>query len=69
MKTFYERQRKTLSILVKNDKPIGGQWSFDEDNRKKIPKQISFPPDYKGTQSKYINVNKKGPFKNEDYNY
>ncbi|MEY4617007.1 MAG: hypothetical protein RJB66_1967 [Pseudomonadota bacterium] len=39
MKTFYESQRKRLKILVDEDlKPIGGQWSFDEDNRKPLPK-------------------------------
>lgn len=34
MKTFYEKQRKRLNILVdKNKQPIGGQWSFDNNNR------------------------------------
>jgi deoxyribodipyrimidine photolyase-related protein len=37
MKTFYERQRKKFNILMVNNKPIGGQFSFDEDNRQKIP--------------------------------
>lgn len=39
MSDFYPNQRKRLNILVKNAKPIGGKWSFDADNRKKIPKQ------------------------------
>jgi deoxyribodipyrimidine photolyase-related protein len=39
MKTFYEQQRKNLSILIDEKKnPIGGQWSFDAENRKKMPK-------------------------------
>lgn len=39
MKTFYEGQRKRLNILVNKDQsPVGGQWSFDEDNRKALPK-------------------------------
>lgn len=39
MKTFYESQRKRLKIMVTPDeKPVGGQWSFDEDNRKPLPK-------------------------------
>lgn len=39
MKTFYESQRKRMKILVDEDlKPVGGQWSFDEDNRKALPK-------------------------------
>lgn len=39
MKVFYEQQRKEKKILVTKDlKPVGGQWSFDKDNRSKIPK-------------------------------
>ncbi len=45
MKTFYERQRKRLGILVdENNKPIGGQWSFDEDNRKKLGDKVYIEP-------------------------
>ncbi len=44
MSTFYQRQRKKLNILVDKDlKPIGGKWSFDEENRKKIPKNLKTP--------------------------
>jgi len=44
MKTFYEFQRKRLKILVSKDlKPEGGKWSFDEDNRKPLPKEIHPP--------------------------
>jgi len=36
---FYIWQRKRLNILVKKDgKPVKGKWSFDAENRKKIPK-------------------------------
>ncbi len=38
MADFYQWQRKRLGILMDDDKPQGGQWSFDEDNRKKLPK-------------------------------
>lgn len=44
MKTFYEKQRKKHEILTIADKPIGGKWSYDEDNRKKIPKGVIPPP-------------------------
>lgn len=44
MKTFYERERKRLKILVNRDgAPAGGQWSFDEENRKKLPKNYQEP--------------------------
>lgn len=44
MHTFYQQQRKGLEILVEKDgSPLHGKWSFDEDNRKKLPKNISVP--------------------------
>ncbi|MEM8494529.1 MAG: cryptochrome/photolyase family protein [Planctomycetota bacterium] len=44
MAKFYERQRKRLRVMVDGDgKPDGGQWSFDEDNRKKLPKNVDVP--------------------------
>lgn len=40
MAKFYEEQRKRMGILVDaNGEPEGGQWSFDEDNRKSMPKR------------------------------
>ncbi len=38
MADFYKHQRSTLDVLMEYGKPKGGQWSFDEQNRKKIPK-------------------------------
>ncbi|MFK7996591.1 MAG: cryptochrome/photolyase family protein [Granulosicoccus sp.] len=38
MADFYQWQRKRLDILMDGQLPMGGQWSFDEDNRKKLPK-------------------------------
>ncbi len=44
MKTFYEGQRKRLKILVDSKlNPVGRQWSFDEDNRKALPKTMQTP--------------------------
>lgn len=37
MASFYILQRKRLNILVSGGKPIGGKWSFDTENRKKLP--------------------------------
>jgi deoxyribodipyrimidine photolyase-related protein len=45
MKTFYERERKRLGILVNSDgEPDGGKWSFDSENRQKFPKDFQEPP-------------------------
>jgi len=36
---FYKHQRKSRTILLeKNNNPVGGKWSFDEENRLKYPK-------------------------------
>ena len=44
MATFYKDVRKKSGILMGSDgSPIGGKWSFDEDNRNKLPKNISIP--------------------------
>jgi len=44
MSTFYKNTRKDLNILIKkNRNPEGDKWSFDEDNRNKLPKNISIP--------------------------
>ena len=43
MASFYQMMRKDLNILMDNEKPVGDQWSFDADNRKKLPKDISMP--------------------------
>ena len=32
-----------FGIFVKDDKPIGDKWSFDEENRKRVPKNYQSP--------------------------
>ena len=45
---FYKYQRKKLNILIdKDDKPIGGLWSYDKSNRLTLPKNIKVPPKIK----------------------
>ena len=40
MANFYKKQRKRYNILLdSNDQPTGGKWSFDDQNRKKLPKE------------------------------
>ncbi len=53
LRTYYQRQRKRLEILVTPDgQPLNDKWSFDEDNRKKLPKGIEIPqmPEFDKTQ-------------------
>ena len=53
MAKYYKEKRERLNILLNKDgTPEGGKWSFDEDNRKKIPKNILIPkfPEIKETK-------------------
>ena len=44
MANFYKEQRHRLDILLNADgSPTGGQWSFDADNRRKLPKDVTVP--------------------------
>jgi deoxyribodipyrimidine photolyase-related protein len=40
MANYYKWQRERLDVLMEDGEPAGGQWSFDEDNRKKVPKKM-----------------------------
>ncbi|MDE0864786.1 MAG: cryptochrome/photolyase family protein [Rubripirellula sp.] len=46
MADFYKWQRQRMNVLMEDGEPVGGQWSFDEENRKKVPKKLlsSIPP-------------------------
>ena len=44
MENFYRAQRLRLNVLVKSDKPIGGAWNFDKENRLPPPKNYEWPP-------------------------
>lgn len=43
MNSFYIKQRQRLGILLDGEGPVGGKWSFDTDNRKRLPKSIQRP--------------------------
>jgi deoxyribodipyrimidine photolyase-related protein len=42
--SFYIAQRRLLKLLVRDDKPLGGKWSFDPQNRKRMPLGLKVPP-------------------------
>ena len=39
METFYRSMRKQYDIMMDGDQPITGQWNYDKENRKKLPKE------------------------------
>ena len=44
MASFYKMVRIKMKLLIdKDSKPVGGKWSFDSENRKKIPASVEIP--------------------------
>jgi len=53
LSSFYQNERKKLNILVDSEnRPEGGKWSFDSENRKKLPKKIKIPLTQRQTYNK-----------------
>jgi deoxyribodipyrimidine photolyase-related protein len=45
MESFYRRMRKEQDVLMEGEQPLTGQWNYDHDNRKKLPKNhVVTPP-------------------------
>lgn len=44
MEDFYRIMRRQTGLLMDGDQPIGGQWNYDADNRKSVPKGHRFTP-------------------------
>ena len=45
MADFYKQERQRLGLLLDGDRgPEGGRWSYDEDNRRKLPRGLEPPP-------------------------
>jgi len=53
LRFFYENERKKRNILMHENHPIGGQFSFDRENRKRLPKSISIPALPSAEQTKH----------------
>jgi deoxyribodipyrimidine photolyase-related protein len=43
MEYFYRELRRETGLLMDGDEPVGGQWNFDHDNRKRLPKGLRVP--------------------------
>ncbi len=44
MEHFYREMRREHGLLMEGDKPAGGEWNFDAENRKSLPKSVAPPP-------------------------
>lgn len=43
MEFFYREMRREHDILMDGDEPVGGQWNFDQENRKSLPDSVRLP--------------------------
>jgi deoxyribodipyrimidine photolyase-related protein len=43
MEFFYRQMRARYNLLMEEEGPAGGQWNFDQENRKPLPKGIAPP--------------------------
>ena len=43
MESFYRQMRKKLDILMDGDKPLGGRWNFDAENRRRYDGRLPIP--------------------------
>ncbi|MBE04863.1 MAG: cryptochrome/photolyase family protein [Gammaproteobacteria bacterium] len=46
MEHFYRSMRKKYSILLEDNKPVGGQWNYDAENRKPPKNRLQIPLPY-----------------------
>lgn len=51
---FYQWQRRRLDVLMDDGGPVGGHWSFDQDNRKKLPKKQAVPQTAWATPTRHV---------------
>ena len=74
---FYKQQRKKLDILMQKEGPEGGDWTYDKENRKKLPKNIEIPDRVEHNRKdsveeaiRYVEKNfPNNPGKTEKFNY
>lgn len=69
MADFYKKQRERLDILIDNGEPTGGKWSFDEENRKKLPKNHNTPSLYAPQENEFVREAKEYVEKHFSDNY
>lgn len=44
MEFFYREMRRRTGLLMRGDAPEGGQWNFDPENRRSLPRGLRVPP-------------------------
>ena len=49
MELFYRQMRQQHQVLMNEDKPIGGHWNYDKENRKPPKSGLDIPDTYHAT--------------------
>lgn len=44
MEHFYREMRRRTGWLMEHGNPVGGEWNYDNENRKALPRDIRIPP-------------------------
>ena len=44
MEFFYREMRRQTGLLLDDGQPVGGQWNYDSENRRKLPRGVAPPP-------------------------
>jgi deoxyribodipyrimidine photolyase-related protein len=52
MEYFYREMRKQYNILMDTDKPVGGKWNYDSENRKPPKQALKIPQTYQSQPDK-----------------
>ena len=47
MEFFYREMRRKTGYLMDGNLPVGGEWNYDKENRKKIPKNVPIPETFR----------------------
>jgi len=43
LEPFYRKMRTSFDVLMEDGSPVGGQWNFDKNNQKALPKAVTIP--------------------------
>ena len=43
MEHFYRKMRRKHQVLMDGDRPLGGRWNFDNENRNRLPERVEVP--------------------------
>ncbi|WP_413827395.1 cryptochrome/photolyase family protein [Tateyamaria sp.] len=55
MEYFYRDMRRKMGLLMDGDKPAGGKWNYDHDNRKPAPEDVAFSGPLQFTPDQIVN--------------